>query len=87
MMDVRDFIEGDDQQKEEFARIVLNASIDLTSRMVILAFRYADEMPDEMRDELEATLRSFHSFVSEFVDFEKLEAAVMEMGDENDTTA
>jgi len=87
MMDVRDFIDGDDKQKDEFAKIVLNASIGLTSKMVVLAFRYAEEMPDEMRDELELILRSFHSFVSEFVDFEKLEAAIMEMGDENGTTA
>lgn len=87
-MDVRDFIIGDDSEKDEYARTVMNAAMALTSEMVRLAFKYMDDMPEEMREDMERTLRSFHGFVGEFVDFAKLEQAVDQiMGDEDGTTA
>jgi hypothetical protein len=60
----------------------------LTSEMVRMAFKYMDDMPEEMREDMERTLRSFHGFVSEFVDFAKLEQAIeeLEIGDEEDGT-
>lgn len=87
-MDVRDFIIGDDDAKDEFINVVMNAAMQLTTEMVRLSFKYIDEMPEEMREEMERTLSSFHGFVGEFVDFAKLEQAVDQiMGDEDGTTA
>lgn len=89
-MDVRDFIIGDDSEKDQYVSTVMNAAMILTSEMVRLAFKYMDDMPEEMREDMERTLRSFHGFVGEFVDFAKLEKAVEELGlgdDEDGTTA
>jgi hypothetical protein len=87
-MDVRDFIIGDDDEKDQFVSAVMNASMRLTSEMVRMAFKYMDDMPEEMREDMERTLRSFHGFVGEFVDFAKLEQAIeeLEIGDEEDGT-
>jgi hypothetical protein len=88
-MDVRDFIIGDDSgDKDQYLNVVMNASMRLTSEMVRMAFKYMDDMPEEMREEMEAILRSFHGFVGEFVDFAKLEQAIeeLELGDEEDGT-
>lgn len=87
-MDVRDFIIGDDDEKDQFVSAVMNASMRLTSEMVRMAFKYMDDMPEEMREDMERTLRSFHGFVGEFVDFAKLEQAIeeLELGDEEDGT-
>ncbi|MEK9908977.1 MAG: hypothetical protein VW498_01295 [Candidatus Thalassarchaeaceae archaeon] len=87
-MDVRDFIIGDDDEKDQFVSAVMNASMRLTSEMVRMAFKYMDDMPEEMREDMEAVLRSFHGFVGEFVDFAKLEQAIeeLELGDEEDGT-
>lgn len=87
-MDVRDFIIGDDDEKDQFVSAVMNASMRLTSEMVRMAFKYMDDMPEEMREDMERTLRSFHGFVGEFVDFAKLEQAIeeLETGDEEDGT-
>lgn len=89
-MDVRDFIIGDDSEKDQYVTTVMNAAMTLTSEMVRLAFKYMDDMPEEMREDMERTLQSFHGFVGEFVDFAKLEQAVEELGigdDEDGTTA
>ena len=87
-MDVRDFIIGDDDEKDQFVSAVMNASMRLTSEMVRMAFKYMDDMPEEMREDMEGILRSFHGFVGEFVDFAKLEQAIeeLELGDEEDGT-
>ena len=87
-MDVRDFIIGDDDEKDQFVSVVMNASMRLTSEMVRMAFKYMDDMPEEMREDMEGILRSFHGFVGEFVDFAKLEQAIeeLETGDEEDGT-
>jgi hypothetical protein len=87
-MDVRDFIIGNDDEKDQFVSVVMNASMRLTSEMVRMAFKYMDDMPEEMREDMEGILRSFHGFVGEFVDFAKLEQAIeeLELGDEEDGT-
>ena len=87
-MDVRDFIIGNDDEKDQFVSVVMNASMRLTSEMVRVAFKYMDDMPEEMREDMEGILRSFHGFVGEFVDFAKLEQAIeeLELGDEEDGT-
>jgi hypothetical protein len=87
-MDVRDFIIGNDDEKDQFVSVVMNASMRLTSEMVRMAFKYMDDMPEEMREDMEGILRSFHGFVGEFVDFAKLEQAIEELGlgDEEDGT-
>lgn len=88
-MDIRDFIDGTPEQKNQFASMVVQASFAFSATLIMMCHKYADQMPDDMRDDVKHTLDVFHGYVSEFVDLDELDrvmqAVIME--DENDATA
>lgn len=85
-MDIRDFIDGTQEQKNRFASMVVQASFAFSAELVMLLHHHESQMPDEMRDEVRRLLETFHGYVSEFVDFSELERAIHALGseDEND---
>jgi hypothetical protein len=73
MTDIRDFIDGTQAQKDQFASMVVSSAFAFSAQLVILFHQYADSMPDGMREDVEALLKSFHGYASEFIDFDALE--------------
>ena len=88
-MDIRDFISGTPEQKNQFASMVVQASFAFSAQLIILCHQYADQMPDDMRGDVKHLLDVFHGYVSEFVDLGELDRVMQAIitEDENDTTA
>ncbi len=88
-MDIRDFIDGTPEQKNRFAAMVVQASFAFSAQLIMLCHHYADQMPDEMRDDMMRLLDVFHGYVSEFVDLDQLDEVMQSLikEDEDDATA
>ena len=89
-MDIRDFITGTQAEKDQCASMIVQASFAFSAKIIMLMYQYSDEMPDEMREEAQFLLSSFHGYVGEFIDFDGLEQAMqayMQGDDEDDSTA
>jgi len=84
-VDIRDFIDGTPEQKNQFGAMVLQASFAFSAQLIMLCHHHADGMSDEMKSDLIGLLDSFHMYVSEFIDFEELQNAMEAEAEERDT--
>lgn len=81
-MDIRDFISGTPEQKDDFSALVMSQSIMFATDLILLIDRWIDDLPDEMKAELAHIINHFYGMVSEFVDVQALMEYAPEEGDE-----
>ena len=79
-MDIRDFIDGTQVQKDDYASRVQSASILFASDLVLLIDRWADEIPDGMKRDVAELINNFYGYVTEFVDV----SALMELANDEE---
>lgn len=77
-MDLRNFIHGDDRQKDEYVGAILAHSIAYTTTLIQIIDRWVDELPQEMIDELASSIDNFIGMVGEFVDVDSMYKAIDE---------
>lgn len=75
--DIRSFLRGSDEEIEGYVRVLLTACTEYGMLMMMLVDKYRDELPDEMRYEVENFARQYYGLLSEFVDVQAVHRAVM----------
>jgi hypothetical protein len=87
-VDLRNFIHGDDRQKDEYVAAILAHSIAYTTTLIRIIDRWVDELPPEMIDELSSSIDNFIGMVGEFVDVDSMYKAIDEtIGEEDNDSA
>lgn len=72
-MGIKDFMPEDNPAKrDEYLGILITQSMELTMHLVYIINRYADEIPDEMRDDIGRAVDNFMGAAGEFVNIEEL---------------
>lgn len=84
--DIRDFLRGTDEEVEGYVRVLLNSCTEYGMLMMMLIEKYRDELPDEMRYEVENFARQYYGLLSEFVDVQAVHRAVMGHRQEEEET-
>jgi len=71
-MDIRDFIDGTQVQKDDYASRVQSASIMFATDLVLVIDRWISEIPDGMKQDVTELVNNFYGYVTEFVDISGL---------------
>jgi len=88
-VDLRDFIQGNEKQRDEFVGVVLTHAIEYATTLVHIIDRWSGELPQGMIDELTTSIDNFIGRVGEFVDVESMYKAIdeaIEKGDNDSAT-
>jgi hypothetical protein len=83
--DIRSFLRGSEEEVEGYVRTLLTSCTEYGMLMMMLVEKYRDELPDEMRYEVEMYARQYYGLLSEFVDVQAVHRAVMGHGREEET--
>lgn len=83
-MDLRNFIQGNAEQRDEYAGVILAHSIDYTTTLMRIIDRWIEELPQEMIDELASSIDNFMGKIGEFVDVELMSKEIDEESKEGD---
>jgi len=83
-MDLRNFIQGNAEQRDEYVGVILAHSIDYTSTLMEIIDRWIDELPKEMIEELSSSIDNFMGRISEFVDIELMYKEIDKESEEGD---
>lgn len=86
-MDIRDFIEGTPEEKDRYASRVLTASVMFATDLVLVIDKWADELPDGMKEDIGRLTSNFYGFATEYVDMRSLLQAAQSEEEMNDPTA
>lgn len=83
-MDLRNFIQGNAEQRDEYVGVILAHSIDYTTTLMQIIDRWIEELPQEMIDELASSIDNFMGKIGEFVDVELMYKEIDEESEKGD---
>lgn len=75
-MDIRDFIEGTPEEKDRYATRILSACIMFSTDLVLVIDKWADELPEGMREDIMRLTSNFYGYATEYIDMHALMASV-----------
>lgn len=84
--DIRSFLTGSDDEVEGYVRTLMTCCTEYGMLMMMLVEKYKDELPDQMRHEVEIYAQQYYGLLSEFVDVQAVHRAVMGHGLEEEGT-